>query len=70
MPSLYVTSILFYACEEVHRVGGHVLDKQILQNFAKRLFDKVCSDSLVRLYIWGQLCNVTLGFCLVRIYFF
>ncbi|XP_047980525.1 conserved oligomeric Golgi complex subunit 1 [Salvia hispanica] len=45
MPSLYVTSILFYACEEVHRVGGHVLDKQILQNFAKRLFDKV-----VRIY--------------------
>lgn len=45
MPSLYVTSILFYACEEIHRVGGHVLDKPILQNFARRLFDKVSSDS-------------------------
>ncbi|KAH6806146.1 Vps51/Vps67 family of vesicular protein [Perilla frutescens var. frutescens] len=45
MPSLYVTSFLFYACEEIHRVGGHVLDKPILQNFARRLFDKV-----VRIY--------------------
>ncbi|KAK6147257.1 hypothetical protein DH2020_018169 [Rehmannia glutinosa] len=37
MPSLYVTSFLFYACEEIHRVGGHVLDKPILQNFATEL---------------------------------
>ncbi|XP_075513959.1 conserved oligomeric Golgi complex subunit 1-like [Primulina tabacum] len=41
MPSLYVISFLFYACEEVHRVGGHVLDKQVMQNFASRLLDKV-----------------------------
>ncbi|KAL7137316.1 hypothetical protein ABFS83_10G083300 [Erythranthe nasuta] len=41
MPSLYVTSFLCYACEEIHRVGGHVIDKPILQNFATRLFDKV-----------------------------
>ncbi|KAL3642722.1 hypothetical protein CASFOL_013537 [Castilleja foliolosa] len=41
MPSLYVTSFLFYACEEIHRVGGHVLDKTILQNFATKLLDKV-----------------------------
>ncbi|GER41873.1 Vps51/Vps67 family (components of vesiculartransport) protein, partial [Striga asiatica] len=41
MPSLYVTSFLFFACEEIHRVGGHVLDKAILQNFATKLFDKV-----------------------------
>ncbi|KAL6575049.1 hypothetical protein OROMI_012334 [Orobanche minor] len=41
MPSLYVASFLFYACEEIHRVGGHVLDKAILQNFASKLFDKV-----------------------------
>ncbi|KAG8376763.1 hypothetical protein BUALT_Bualt09G0097600 [Buddleja alternifolia] len=41
MPSLYVTSLLFYACEEIHRVGGHVLDKPIVQNFASRLFNKV-----------------------------
>lgn len=48
MPSLYVTSFLFYACEEIHRVGGHVLDKPILQNFATRLFDKVCGDPFIR----------------------
>nr|XP_043610287.1 conserved oligomeric Golgi complex subunit 1 [Erigeron canadensis] len=41
MPSLYITSYLFQACEEVHRVGGHVLDKPILQNFAARLLEKV-----------------------------
>ncbi|KAK9058665.1 hypothetical protein SSX86_023507 [Deinandra increscens subsp. villosa] len=41
MPSLYVTSYLYQACEEIHRVGGHVLDKPILQNFASRLLEKV-----------------------------
>lgn len=41
MPSLYITSYLFQACEEIHRVGGHVLDKPILQNFAARLLEKV-----------------------------
>ncbi|CAI0397988.1 unnamed protein product [Linum tenue] len=41
MPSLYVISFLFRACEEVHRIGGHVLDKAILQNFASRLLEKV-----------------------------
>ncbi|KAK4488191.1 hypothetical protein RD792_003934 [Penstemon davidsonii] len=41
MPSLYMTSFLFYACEEIYRAGGHVLDKTILQNFATRLLDKV-----------------------------
>ncbi|MQL92457.1 hypothetical protein Taro_025075 [Colocasia esculenta] len=40
MPSLYVTSFLFQACQEVHRVGGHVLDKSILQMFAWRLLEK------------------------------
>lgn len=43
MPSLYICSFLFRACEEVHRIGGHVLDKTILQRFAKRLLDKVCA---------------------------
>ncbi|CAK9142321.1 unnamed protein product [Ilex paraguariensis] len=43
MPSLYITSFLFQACEEIHRVGGHILDKVILQNFASRLLEKVCS---------------------------
>lgn len=41
MPSLYITSFLFRACEEIHRVGGHVLDKPILQKFASRLLEKV-----------------------------
>ncbi|KAK3002830.1 hypothetical protein RJ639_018861 [Escallonia herrerae] len=41
MPSLYITSFLFQACEEIHRVGGHVLDKPILQNLASRLLEKV-----------------------------
>ncbi|KAI3743296.1 hypothetical protein L1987_61002 [Smallanthus sonchifolius] len=41
MPSLYITSYLFQACEEIHRVGGHVLDKPILKNFAARLLEKV-----------------------------
>lgn len=41
MPSLYVTSFLFQACEEIHRVGGHVLDRIILQNFASKLLEKV-----------------------------
>ncbi|KAK6945628.1 hypothetical protein RJ641_013172 [Dillenia turbinata] len=40
-PSLYVTSFLFQACEEIHQVGGHVLDKLILQKFASKLLDKV-----------------------------
>lgn len=41
MPSLYICSFLFRACEEAHRIGGHVLDKTILQRFAKRLLEKV-----------------------------
>ncbi|KAG6718962.1 hypothetical protein I3842_04G179300 [Carya illinoinensis] len=41
MPSLYIMLFLFRACEEVHRIGGHVLDKMILQKFALRLLEKV-----------------------------
>lgn len=44
MPSLYITSFLFQACEEIQRVGGHVLDKPILKNFASRLLDKVLKN--------------------------
>ncbi|XP_031489178.1 conserved oligomeric Golgi complex subunit 1 [Nymphaea colorata] len=40
MPSLYVTSFLFEACQEIHRVGGHVLDKVILQTFSQTLLEK------------------------------
>ncbi|KAF9609004.1 hypothetical protein IFM89_012343 [Coptis chinensis] len=41
MPSLYVISFLFQACGEVHRVGGHVLDKSILHKLALRLSEMV-----------------------------
>ncbi|KAH7541750.1 hypothetical protein FEM48_Zijuj02G0000900 [Ziziphus jujuba var. spinosa] len=41
MPSLYIVSFLFRACEEVHRIGGHVLDKTIMRKFAERLLEKV-----------------------------
>lgn len=41
MPSLYIIAFLFRACQEIHKVGGHVLDKSILQNFAKSLLEKV-----------------------------
>lgn len=43
LPSSYIISFLFRACEEIHRIGGHVLDKLILQKFAVRLLQKVCS---------------------------
>ncbi|KAJ4958644.1 hypothetical protein NE237_025755 [Protea cynaroides] len=41
MVSLYITSFLFQACEEIHRVGGHVVDKLILQKFAWGILEKV-----------------------------
>ncbi|GAB4855925.1 Golgi transport complex subunit 1 [Ancistrocladus abbreviatus] len=41
MPSLYISSFLFGACQEINRVGGHVLDKTILQQFALTLLEKV-----------------------------
>ncbi|KAK6232067.1 hypothetical protein SCA6_002140 [Theobroma cacao] len=43
MPSLYVMSFLCRACEEIHRIGGHVLDKSIVQKFALSLIEKVIS---------------------------
>ena len=50
MPSLYITSFMFQACEEIHRVGGHVLDKPILQKFALRLLEKVPNLSTFSLF--------------------
>lgn len=41
MPSLYIISFLCRACEEIHRIGGHVLDKSILQKFSSHLLEKV-----------------------------
>lgn len=41
LPSLYIISFLCRASEEIHRIGGHVLDKSILQNFALSLLEKV-----------------------------
>ncbi|XP_006858729.2 conserved oligomeric Golgi complex subunit 1 [Amborella trichopoda] len=43
MPSLYVTAFLFQVCQEIHRTGGHVLDKFILHNLARNLLEKVLS---------------------------
>ncbi|CAI9115685.1 OLC1v1016660C1 [Oldenlandia corymbosa var. corymbosa] len=39
MPSTYVTSFLFKACEEIHIAGGH--DKATLQSLAAKLLGKV-----------------------------
>ncbi|KAJ3696099.1 hypothetical protein LUZ60_001476 [Juncus effusus] len=41
MPSVYVISFFYQACLEIHRIGGHILDRIILQNFAYQLLDKV-----------------------------
>ncbi|XP_038889846.1 conserved oligomeric Golgi complex subunit 1 [Benincasa hispida] len=41
MPSLYIISFLFRACEEIHRIGGHVLEKIIIRKFATTLLEKV-----------------------------
>ncbi|XP_020578354.1 conserved oligomeric Golgi complex subunit 1 [Phalaenopsis equestris] len=41
MASQYIISFLFQACQEIHKVGGHVLDKVILQNFAFEMLKKV-----------------------------
>lgn len=41
LPSLYMISFLCRASEEIHRIGGHVLDKSILQKFASSLLEKV-----------------------------
>jgi hypothetical protein len=42
MPSLYIISFLYQACLEINRVGGHILDRVILHNFAWELLQKVC----------------------------
>ncbi|KAH0436608.1 hypothetical protein IEQ34_026390 [Dendrobium chrysotoxum] len=41
MASQYIISFLFQACQEIHKVGGHVLDRVILQNFASEMLKKV-----------------------------
>ncbi|XP_009397026.2 conserved oligomeric Golgi complex subunit 1 [Musa acuminata AAA Group] len=41
MPSLYITSFLFQACVEIHKIGGHVLERFTLQIFAWKLLEKV-----------------------------
>ncbi|TYI32560.1 hypothetical protein ES332_A04G072300v1 [Gossypium tomentosum] len=43
MTSLYVISFLCQACEEIHSIGGHVLNKSIVQRFALSLIEKVIS---------------------------
>ncbi|KAL5673669.1 hypothetical protein ACJX0J_017975, partial [Zea mays] len=41
MPSLYIISFLYQACLEIHKVGGHILYRIILHNFAWELLQKV-----------------------------
>lgn len=41
MPSFYIISFLYQACLEIHKVGGHILDRIILHNFAWELLQKV-----------------------------
>ncbi|XP_062207048.1 conserved oligomeric Golgi complex subunit 1-like [Phragmites australis] len=41
MPSLYIISFFYQACLEIHKVGGHILDRIILHNFAWELLQKV-----------------------------
>ncbi|XVE62118.1 hypothetical protein DITRI_Ditri06bG0093300 [Diplodiscus trichospermus] len=43
LPSLYVISFLCQACEKIHSIGGHILDKSIVQRFALSLIEKVIS---------------------------
>ncbi|KAA8529704.1 hypothetical protein F0562_034196 [Nyssa sinensis] len=57
MPSLYITSFLFRACEEIHRVGGHVLNKLILQKFALTLLEKVCNLPLHLILLYLPLAS-------------
>ncbi|KAK8967764.1 hypothetical protein KSP40_PGU004986 [Platanthera guangdongensis] len=52
MASQYIISFLFQACQEIHKVGGHVLDKIILQNFANEMLKK--ASSLSYLCIWKE----------------
>lgn len=41
MPSPYALAFLFAGCREIHRVGGHVLDRAVLELFAWQLLEKV-----------------------------
>ncbi|GBG84542.1 hypothetical protein CBR_g38824 [Chara braunii] len=41
MPSSYALSFLFTGCREIHRVGGHTLDRAVLRHFAWKLCEKV-----------------------------
>ena len=41
MPSPYVVAFLFAGCREIHRIGGHVLDRAVLELFAWELLEKV-----------------------------
>ena len=52
-----LVSFLFRICEEVHRIGGHVLDKTILQQFALRLLEKVCSFAwYLTSFLYSSMC--------------
>ncbi|KAL2634243.1 hypothetical protein R1flu_005722 [Riccia fluitans] len=40
-PSPYAVSFLFAGCQEIYRVGGHALDRAVLQFFSWKLCEKV-----------------------------
>lgn len=56
MPSHYVISFLYLACLEIHRIGGHILDRIMLQNFSWELLDKVFSS----LMLWNSFIHLSL----------
>lgn len=48
MPSPYVVAFLFAGCREIHRIGGHVLDRAVLELFAWELLEKVSFQCLAQ----------------------
>lgn len=57
MPSPYCVAFLFTACQEIRRVGGHLLDKAVLRMFAWKLSEKVgCSMWILQITAWSSSC--------------
>lgn len=54
MPSLYIISFLFRACEEIHRIGGHVIEKIIIRKFATTLLEKVFCLILIIIFVFNR----------------
>lgn len=60
MPSLYVISFLCQACEEIHSIGGHVLNKSIVQRFALSLIEKVQTFSCIMFFDYSRNSTIIL----------